>query len=297
MRRSEIELRRIKMEKQKTIGLLILMLFVSGSLACVTVGWPGVTGSGRVTEKVVEVGDFTGVELATFGNLTIETGDEEELRIEAEDNLIEYFEVAVYGDTLEIRTRPGVLLRPTRPVYFYLTVKELDTILLSGSGNVEAPDLEAERLSVKISGSGDIETGDLAAEGIDLRISGSGDLDIAGCEAEAQEVAISGSGDARVRNLDAGELEVRISGSGNLDVSEGEVKEQRVTISGSGDYDARHVASDITSVRINGSGSTVVQVRDHLEVRISGSGDVHYVGQPTVESSVSGSGDVTCIGG
>ena len=37
-----------------------------------------------MVEEEREVSGFTGVELATFGNFTIEVGDEEELRVEAE---------------------------------------------------------------------------------------------------------------------------------------------------------------------------------------------------------------------
>jgi hypothetical protein len=289
----------------RLIALLVSVAVVTSSLACTVCRWQGiydpgrvqgVRGSGRVVEERFEVDDFTGVELATFGNLYIEVGEEEGLRVEAEDNLVQYFEVAVHGGMLEIKGQPGVLLRPTKPVNFYLTAQALDTVMLSGSGDIEAPDLEARRISVTISGSGDIATGDLVADAVEVQISGSGDLDVSSTETGAQEIAIYGSGDVRIGNLEADTVEVRILGSGNLDILEGQADQQRVTLSGSGDYDARHLKSTEASVRIDGSGSMTVQVRERLEARISGSGDVRYVGSPTVEQSGTGSGDVQKIG-
>ena len=52
-----------------------------------------VRGSGRVSERSIRYAGITGVHLATLGELEIQLGDTEELRIEADDNLLEHFEV------------------------------------------------------------------------------------------------------------------------------------------------------------------------------------------------------------
>ena len=287
------------MKRQALIVWLVSAAVVASSLACTVSGMElgGVRGSGHVVEEVREVSAFTGVELATWGNLTIEVGEKEELRIQAEDNVIEYLEARVDGDMLEIKTRPGIALMSVEPVNFFLTVKELDTIVVSGSGDVRGPDLEADRIEVAIYGSGDVELGDLDADAVELKVIGSGDMDVTGVRAREQSINISGSGDVDVGTVQADSVDVRIPGSGELDVFAGEVGEQSVAISGSGDYRAEGMESSQAQVRINGSGSVTVRVRDHLDVRVSGSGDVHYAGSPTVEQSVAGSGDVTCVGG
>jgi hypothetical protein len=287
------------MKKQALLVLLVSVFVAASSLACtvtrVEVG--GVRGSGRVTEQVREVSGFTGVELATFGDLTIEVGEKEELRIKAEDNLVEYFETYVEGDLLKIKSRPGMALIARRPVNFYLTVTELDTVIVTGSGDVTGPDLEADRIRVTIYGSGGVRLGDLEADAVDLRVVGSGNVDVAGIRAREQSVTITGSGDVELGQVHADSVAVRIPGSGELDVFGGETVEQAVTISGSGDYHAGEMESARAGVRIHGSGSATVRVRDHLDVRIAGSGDVRYRGSPTVEQSVAGSGDVRRAGG
>jgi hypothetical protein len=179
------------MMKQR-IGLAVVVSVMALSiLACQVGGFTRVRGSGNIVEEGREVSGFTGVALAGIGELTIEVGERESLRIEAEDNLMTYLETEVRNGMLEIGVQDGVNLNSTRPVRFYLTVKELDTIVLSGSGDIKAPDLEAERFSVTISGSGDVEMGDLSADTLDVVISGSGNLDIAGGRVGEQDITIS----------------------------------------------------------------------------------------------------------
>jgi hypothetical protein len=238
---------------KKKLFLLILALSI---LACQVGGLMGVRGSGNVAEEDRAVSGFTGVALAGIGELTIEVGERESLRIEAEDNLMPYLEAEVRNGILKIGAQDGVNLNPTRPVRFYLTVKELDTIVLSGSGDIKAPDLEAERFSVTISGSGDVEMGDLSA-------------DI---------------------------LNVTISGSGNLDIASGQIEEQDITISGSGEYQAGGLNSGSAEITISGSGNATVWATDSLDVQISGSGSVNYYGNPRTTFSASGSGKVKSLG-
>jgi hypothetical protein len=293
------------MRQRGFVGLAVLIMALS-ALGCVCgpinfgtarFAWPGtVRGSGQIAEEERPVSGITGVELATFGNLTIEVGEKEELRIEAEENLIPYFETEVRDGTLLIKQRQNVRIRADRPVNFYLTVEELESIGISGSGDVLAPDLEAEHFSIRMTGSGDMRTGDLEAGRVTVRLTGSGNLEMGNVEADSLEVRISGSGDAVVDDLTADTLEVDMTGSGGLDVAGGEVEVQEIRLTGSGDYQARRLESAEADVELTGSGGATINVEEHLNARISGSGDVRYAGSPMLDQSTSGSGDVERIG-
>jgi len=242
--------------KQRIRFAVVVSVMVLSVLACQVGGLTGVRGSGNVVEEGRAVSGFTGVALAGTGELTIKGGERESLRIEAEDNLMPYLETEVRNGVLEIDVQDGVNLNPTRPVRFYLMVKELDTIVLSGSGDIEAPDLEADRFSVNISGSGNVKMVDLSADTLNVTISGSGNLDIAGGRVEEQDITISGSGEYQAGGLNSGSVEITISGSGNA----------------------------------------TVWATESLDVRISGSGSVNYYGNPRTTFSASGSGKVNSLG-
>ena len=236
-----------------------------------------VSGSGRVSEESRTVHNFDEVALSGIGTLHISVGRKESLRIEAEDNLLPYLTAEVQHNRLDIGTKNGVWLRNTKPIHFYLVVTELDTIVLSGRGEIKAPDLLTDSFSLTVSGSGKIEMGAL--------------------ETQEAQVKISGSGNVQFANVDANHLKVLISGSGDLNIGGGDVEQQKVTISGSGKYLASDLESDQTNVHITGNGVVEVYVSRQFDVRVSGSGDVRYAGQPEVDQKVSGSGRVRPIKG
>jgi hypothetical protein len=204
-----------------------------------------------VAEETRDVHGFTGVNLETIGNVYIEQGSVEELRIEAEDNLIPHLDIDVAGRTLKIGTRSFVNLRPTEPINFYVTVKELDTIVISGSGDVLAPELQTEDLSIKISGSGDIEMLDFQADRLKVRITGSGDIVVSG-EVNDQDTVISGSGTFNARNLESKEAEIRITGSGSATIRVSERLDAAILGSGSVRYIGNPPETD---TKVTGSGS------------------------------------------
>lgn len=253
----------------------VTLVLSACSIAAIQGGRRTVRGSGNVVEETRSVSGVTGVSLATIGHLIIEVGDTESLRIEAEDNLMEYLETEVLNGSLRIGTQDNIRLDAKRPVNYYLTVRGLDTIVISSVGDIEAPDLQAKRFSITIGSTGNLEMGDL--------------------EAETLNVKISSSGDVTMGVLNANTLEVHIRSTGNLDIAGGEVKTQNITSSSSGKYTAQDLASDEAEVRLNSSGSATIWVRDHLKAKLSSSGDLRYRGNPTVDATTNSSGDVIQI--
>jgi len=235
-----------------------------------------VRGSGNVISEDRTVSEFNKVDKSGRGNLIIELGDEESLRVEAEDNLIEYVETRVSNRTLEISIRADIDMEPTEEILYYLTVKSLEAISVSGFGDVSIPAMEADRFSVDISSFGGLMIGNL--------------------ETGSLFVDINSFGGVNIENLNTEQLSVDISGTGDLVIHGGRVSKQDVNISSLGDYEASELASDETEVHISSLGSATVRVQDKLMVEISGKGAVHYYGDPVVDANVSGPGEVEQVG-
>ena len=175
-----------------------------------------IRGSGSLSEAIHTFTGLTGVQLATIGELDIRLGDREELRISADDNLLEYFEAVKDGETLRISTRRGVRLRPSRPVRYTLTVRGLEFIGLSSSGYATAPVLTADRFEIRLSSSGDLSLDDLQARSLTVRISSSGDVGIGEGVVDSQDLRISSSGDYHGESVRSAQTTVRLSSSGNV---------------------------------------------------------------------------------
>jgi len=265
--------------KENRLPLLLLILALVGmgaTGACLAGIFPKIVyGSGNVVEEHREISDFSKVHLSGLGNLKIELGDEEHLRIEAEDNLLEHIETEVHGDKLIIEIEERINLHPRKPINYYLTVTDLDAISISGSGTAEAPHLKAERFSVGLSGSASVHIDGLDSESVKLDISGSGTIEIG--------------------RMVTGSLEAEIGGSGDVSINGGKADMQEIGIGGSGSYNARNLECAQADVDLSGSASLVLKVSDLLEADISGSGSVKYVGTPKIDADISGSGSIKQI--
>jgi hypothetical protein len=176
--------------------------------SCSVVPAPGPTGTESRT-----VSDFSKVELAGSGNVTIEQTGSESLTIEAGDKVLPNLTSDVVGDTLVLGTRRGTVLPPGVRISYHLTVKGLTALTVSGSGEVTAPEITTDALSCDISGSGTITIGGTAPLQ-QLRISGSGSYAAGDLSSETLRADISGSGNAVVSVSDM--IDITISGSGSL---------------------------------------------------------------------------------
>jgi len=147
---------------KKSIGFGIVFAILATSLACtitvpeinIDIDVEKVEGSGNVIEETRTVRDFSRVRLAGFGRLHIQHGQTESLRIEAEDNFMQYITTEVENGELAIRWQKNILAVNRKPINFYLTVKTLDTITLDGAGDIEAPGMRAETFTVNANGAG-----------------------------------------------------------------------------------------------------------------------------------------------
>jgi hypothetical protein len=268
--------------------LLLVALLVAGC------GFQVVTGSGKVATENRSLSGFTSVTLAGIGNVYLTQGATEAVRIEAEDNLIPYFETVVEGSTLKIGIKSqymGVNLHPTQPVKFYVTLPKIEAVTLAGSGNIFGGTLKTGAFKIALLGSGNISADTLTGTTVDISLSGSGNITLGSIAATDVTQTIAGSGNIQVDMLTADKVTSKTSGSGSILLG-GKVSGQSAEILGSGDYRASGLKSATASVRVTGSGNSQVSASGTLDVTILGSGDVTYSGTPKVNVSISGSGKV-----
>ena len=234
------------------IGILLIALIVSG---CTTTN-KVITGTGNVTKEDRAISEVTSVNLAWLGDLTILLGDKESLVVEAEANLLPQIITKVENGVLTIGTLPNVSIIPLLPVRYTLTVKSLQGIKVSSSGNITGP----------------------ALQGIDMKL------------------AISSSGNITLKGLTAETLEVDISSNGNLGIGQGQVDSQTIAIQSSGNYAAPDLKSRVADCKISSSGNATIWVTEQLTANITSSGNVNYYGNPSTKVETSSSGGVLALG-
>lgn len=217
--------------------------------------WRTIKGNGNVVTQTRNESDFQNVKSAGSFNLYVLQGSAFSVRISAEENLQQYILTERRGNTLVIKVRKGVSLRPRDEMKVYVTAPVYKIVSIAGSGDVTAPNI--------------------------LRSS------------EKMVFEITGSGNIRMADVDAPEIQVKIAGSGNVELA-GQTRQAVYRIAGGGNIRADKLLAENAAVQIAGSGNVWVYASTLLDVHIAGGGDVYYYGAPeTIKQQIAGAGRIS----
>lgn len=197
-----------------------------------------------------KVDQFSQVAFSISGNVYISIGKKFEVILEGNQAFLEKVITEVDGSTLKIKKERNNQWKSEK-VDVYITMPELEGVIVSGSGKVITKnEIKASHFRTILSGSGTIAINELAANDIKATISGSGSILLNGKQCEKMNVVISGSGDVEAAELMADEAKVVISGSGNAEIFAD--KELNVVISGSGNV--KYKGNPVIDAKSVGSG-------------------------------------------
>jgi hypothetical protein len=232
--------------------LIAFFLVLISLYSCFGFGGERINGNGVTASEERSVGNFNGINGMGSMNIVVSQSSTPTIKIEADQNLLNYIETRNNRGTIEIYTKEGYNLDPKSGITVYASAPDFKKIAVSGSGKIKS--------TGKITGSSE-----LSAD-----VSGSGDI---------------------LLEVDAPKISTQISGSGSTSIK-GTTKDFSIDINGSGDVHCFDLLSENTELDISGSGNAEVYASKTLDVEIAGGGDVRYKGNPFVQQNISGSGKV-----
>ncbi|HVM89571.1 MAG TPA: head GIN domain-containing protein [Puia sp.] len=212
-----------------------------------------VHGNGNARTEEHSVSDFTELEVSSTLNVHVVQGDLKPIKIEADENLLQYIEVEQDGDRVIIRNKHGFDLESSDGMSITVSAPKFRKISVSGAGDIVGEN--------KITGSDDLE----------LNLSGAGNIKM---------------------DVDVPKLSADISGVGSMYLK-GQTKDVELSISGAGSAHCYDLLAENNKVEISGVGSAEVYASVKLDAQVSGAGSVNYKGNaPEVKQHVSGVGSV-----
>jgi len=211
-----------------------------------------IKGDGNVITEKRSVADYE--EISVNGNMDVilVSGEEGNITLKAEKNIIENIELITKNDRLSIKSKGHVELRPSKgnDIVITIPVKHVSKLLLNGSGEIEGTfPLKAKNLNLQVNGSGDLEV-DLKTTNLKASINGSGDIKVSG-KADYFEAVINGSGDIDGDKLMANTCEGKVVGSGDIKFHAEEKLDAKIV--GSGDIQINKTVKNIKT-KVVGSG-------------------------------------------
>jgi len=234
--------------------IIVLFAFLAFTTqSCYYLGGKRVRGNGNVETKERSVSAFNEVEVHGAMDVHVSQGDLQPVKLEGDENLLQYIEIRQEGNKIKIGPKPGYNLRPTNKLKVYLTSPAYSRLDVSGACNIYS----------------------------DNKLSGSQPL----------ELEVSGAGDIKV-DVDAPKVTAGISGSGSVEMR-GETRDFDLRLSGAGKARCYDMKSENTKVDISGAGSAEVYASVNLNAEVSGAGSIKYKGNAgNVKQQVSGAGSV-----
>jgi hypothetical protein len=210
----------------------------------------GNDGTGAVVTENRTVTTFTGIDLQCSANIYFTQGDEQSVKVEAEDNIVAHITTEVVNDELIVKSDLKNW-KSGKQVNVYVTVKELCLLELSGSGNmIGKSHINCDNMTINVGGSGNVKA-DVRSLTMRIKLAGSGNLEVGGT-ATATDIRIAGSGNVNAKMLQTMTSDVLISGSGQSTINASD--QLSVSISGSGNV--RYMGEpQKLSTSITGSGS------------------------------------------
>ena len=208
-----------------------------------------VAGSGQITTVQRQVTGFKGIALEVPAMVNVVQGDSEGVLIETDDNIAPLIEAVVENDQLKIRLAQRFTSIRPKSLKVTVNARLVESLSISGSGDIQSSQLKSGTLATRISGSGDIRIAKLDVDTLSVSISGNGDFS-AGGRADSVRSSISGSGDIKTSTLAARNVKLSIAGSGNAQVW----ASQGLTISIAGSGDVGYYGDAAVTQSVSGSG-------------------------------------------
>ena len=219
----------MKSLKVTSMLAVLMFLFITGMQA------QTVTPSKKyITKELNNVSNFSSIKV--LGSTDVEyrqsSGSKTEISIYGSDNLVDLLEVSTANGVLQVNIKKGVkILSGERRLKVIASSPSLDEVDIKGSADVYLKGtIKGVDLTLNITGSGDIEAENLQYTNLSAYIKGSGDID-----AKWAALTVNGSGDISADKLAATEVIATVSGSG--DISCYASKQLDAKVSGSGDIE------------------------------------------------------------
>jgi hypothetical protein len=231
---------------------LLILVFASG---CRELGGRRVRGSGHIVSDSRSAAGFNSIDVGGAIEVHVKQDSSTSVRIEADDNLLEYIEIYTDNSTLVIRTQHRVWLKPSKKIKVYV-------------GNPMYREFE-------VSGASDIYS--------DNQITST----------ETVRVGISGASVGKLE-IDAPKISVDVTGASNLTMR-GRTRDLDAGASGACEIKCFDLLTENTNIEASGASSAEVYASVKLDGNASGASHIKYKGNATTSISTSGASGVNKV--
>jgi serine/threonine-protein kinase len=232
----------------------------------------------------VDVRDFTSIQIAHAVQADVTRADTFQLRLTADDNIVERVEVVRDGSTLRIRLAPGSYRFREKP-RASITLPILEQVELAGASRATVQGFESDRpFRALMSGASALE-GSIKAGDTDFDVSGASTVKL---RTSARTARLHASGASTLELADlavSGEiLTIAVDGASMVRLG-GSATAAVLKAEGASHLDLTGLALDAADVELSGASGATIRVKDLLNYNVSSASHLKYQGEPTIKKA------------
>lgn len=211
-------------------------------------------GDGPVVNEMRNIVNFSGIDLRVSADVYFKQDSVYKVEVSAQRNVLQAMETFVSGNKLVIKFKNNINVRTHDPIMVIVSAPSANSLRVTSSGNISVTgNLTPASMELDISGSGNIQIPQLTTGYLDASISGSGNISVSGGDATEQKLKISGSGNIDLVNVLSNKTNTTTTGSGNIKINVSQNLDVKITGSGSVFYKN----NPIVNTSITGSGKVI----------------------------------------
>ena len=201
----------------KKIALFSLVIFLFAS-SCSEMAGRRVRGSGHITSENRMESGFNSIDVSGAIDVYIKQDSTTSVKVEADDNILQYIEVHTDGSTLEIYTENTMRLKPSHKIKVYVSNPEYRNFQVSGASSIHSENeiTSPETLHVEISGASEGKL-EVNAPKVSVNLTGASNVNIKG-KTKDFEGGASGASEIRGFDLLSENADVDASGASHIEI-------------------------------------------------------------------------------
>jgi hypothetical protein len=234
---------------KKFLPLLLVAILAA---SCHNVFGDKIKGNGNIKTESRTAGIFSSVDVSGNIDVYVTQDSASIVRVEADENLMEYIIIKTESDVLVVEPKDGYNLSGSKHIKVYVSSPVFKKFEISGASSIECEGMLA------------------SSESIAIQLSGASKTKL---ELRAPKISIDASGASTA-------------------IVKGQTKDLLIDCSGSSDAKCFELLSENADVDVNGASNADVFASVKLNAEASGASDVRYKGNAAVTQNTSGAGSV-----
>lgn len=203
--------------KTTVMKLLLSLLLMVSLFSCRYFGGERVSGDGNIATQKRTTKGFEAIDVSGAFKIDLQQGSATSVEVKTDQNLQEYVDIYIDGNTLVIAEKEGYNLRPSEEILVSVVAPMITAVDLSGACNLTGGTFRSNKeFAISVSGAGEVRM-NIEAPKVHTDISGSGMIELGGTVKQF-EAQISGAGDMRCSSLQAEDVRLDLSGAAEADV-------------------------------------------------------------------------------